>query len=57
MLSFLKAYDQSNDRKYLDLLDKLSQIICKNRTSDIDLINSKQIKFRKKVYHLMIKSY
>lgn len=48
MLSFLKAYDQSNDRKYLDLADKLSQIICKNRTNDIDLINSKQIKFRKK---------
>lgn len=48
MLRFLKVYDQSNDRKYLDLADKLSQIICKNRTSDIDLINSKQIKFRKK---------
>ena len=48
MLSFLKAYDQSNDRRYLDLADKLSQIICKNRINDIDLINSKQIKFRKK---------
>ena len=48
MLSFLTAYDQSNDRKYLDLADKLSQIICKNRINDIDFINSKQIKHRKK---------
>ena len=48
LLSFLLAYDQSKDRKYLDLADKLSQIICKNRNNDIDLINSKQIKYRKK---------
>ena len=48
LLSFLSAYDQSNDRKYLNLADKLSQINCKNRNNDIDLINSKQIKFRKK---------
>lgn len=48
MLSFLKAYDQCNDRKYLDLADKLNQIICKIRINDIDLINSKQIKLRKK---------
>ncbi|MBQ4583410.1 MAG: hypothetical protein IJA94_00740 [Bacilli bacterium] len=48
MLSFLTAYDQSNNRKYLDLADKLSQIICKNRINDIDFINSKQIKHRKK---------
>ncbi len=48
MLRFLKAYDQSYDRRYLDLSDKLSQIICKNRINDIDLINSKQIKFRKR---------
>lgn len=47
MLSFLKSYDQCNDRKYLNLADKLSQIICKNRVNDIDLINSKQIKHRK----------
>ena len=38
MLSFLKSYDQCNDRKYLNLADKLSQIICKNRVNDIDLI-------------------
>ena len=48
LLSFLLAYDQSKDRKYLDLADKLSQIACKNRNNDIDLINSKQIKYRKK---------
>lgn len=48
ILDFIKIYDQSNSRKYLDLADKLCQIICKNRINDIDLINSKQIKFRKK---------
>ena len=47
MLSFIKTYDQSSDRMYLNIADKLNQIICKNRTSDIDLINSKQIKYRK----------
>ena len=48
LLSFLLAYDQSKDRKYLDLADKLSRIACKNRNNDIDLINSKQVKYRKK---------
>ncbi len=48
VLSFLSAYDKSNDRQYLNLADKLSQITCKNRNNDIDLINSKQIKYRKK---------
>ena len=48
MLSFLKSYDQSYDRRYLDLANKLSQIIYKNSMNDIDLINSKQIKFRQK---------
>lgn len=46
-LSLLLSYDQSKDRKYLVLADKLSQIACKNRNNDIDLINSKQIKCRK----------
>ena len=48
LISFLLAYDQSKDRKYLDLADKLSRIACKNRNNDIDLINSKQVKYRKK---------
>ena len=48
ILSFLKAYDLSCDKIYLNLADKLSQIICKNRINDIDLINAKQIKYRKK---------
>lgn len=48
MLDFLKAYDIYNEIKYLNLSDKLSQIICRNRKNDIDVINSKQIKLRKK---------
>ena len=48
ILSFLKAYDLSCDKTYLNLADKLSKIICKNRINDIDLINAKQIKYRKK---------
>ena len=58
MLSFIKTYDQSSDRMYLNIADKLNQIICKNRTSDIDLINSKQIKYRKNnLSYIMIKNY
>lgn len=48
VLSFLKAYDQTNDNKYLNLSDKLSQFVCKNRNNDFDFINSRQIKYRKK---------
>lgn len=47
-LSFLLSYDQTKDSKYLVLADKLSRIACKKRNNDIDLINSKQIKCRKK---------
>lgn len=47
-LSFIKGYDLTQERMYLNLADKLNQINCKNRISDIDLINSKQIKYRKK---------
>lgn len=49
-LSFVKGYDLTQERIYLNLADKLNQINCKNRISDIDLINSKQIKYRKKDY-------
>lgn len=48
ILSFLTAYDQTNDIKYLNLSDKLSQFVCRNRNNDFDFINSRQIKYRKK---------
>lgn len=48
MLSFLSSYDKTSDNKYLKLSDRISQFICKNRNNDIDFINSRQIKYRKK---------
>lgn len=48
LLVFVSAYDKTNNKDFINLADKLSQINCKNRNNDIDIINSKQIKYRKK---------
>ncbi len=48
ILTFINTYDKTNNKTFLSVADKLSQINCKNRNSDIDIINSKQIKYRKK---------
>ena len=48
LLTFINTYDLTNNKMFLNVADKLSQINCRNRNSDIDIINSKQIKFRKK---------
>ena len=48
ILTFIDAYDKSKNIIFLNVADKLSQINCKNRNNDVDIINSKQIKYRKK---------
>ena len=44
---FVRVYDDTLDKLYINIADKLSQMATKNRGNDIDVINSKQIKYRK----------
>lgn len=48
ILTFINAYDKSKNIIFLNVADKLSQMNCKIRNNDVDIINSKQIKYRKK---------
>lgn len=48
ILTFISAYDETNNREFINIADSLSQINCKNRNDDVDIINAKQIKYRKK---------
>lgn len=48
ILMFIIAYDETKNREFINIADSLSQINCKNRNNDIDIINAKQIKYRKK---------
>lgn len=47
-LTFITAYDISKDIKYLNLADKIIQLILKSINDYGVIINSKQIKYRKK---------
>lgn len=48
ILMFINVYDDTKNSEYINIADSLSQINCKNRNNDIDIINAKQIKYRKK---------
>lgn len=48
LLMFISVYDETKNREFINIADSLSQINCKNRNNDIDIINAKQIKYRKK---------
>jgi len=47
-LRFLISYDKTKDKRFLNLANNLNLINCKKRNDDVDIINSKQIKIRKK---------
>lgn len=47
-LRFLISYDKIKDKRFLNLANNLNLINCKKRNDDVDIINSKQIKIRKK---------
>ena len=47
-LRFLISYDKTKDKRFLNLANNLNLINCKKRNDDVDIINSKQIKLRKK---------
>lgn len=47
-LNFITAYDKSKNVIFLNVADKLSQMKCRTRNNIVDIINSKQIKYRKK---------
>ena len=47
-LRFLISYDKTKDKRFLNLANNINLINCKKRNDDVDIINSKQIKIRKK---------